>query len=45
MAKKILLLAILIALGLCLASCQTVAGFGGDIKWTAETTADLLEGQ
>ena len=45
MAKKILLLAILIALGLYLAGCQTVAGLGGDIKWTAETTADLIEGQ
>ena len=45
MAKKILLLAILIALGLYLAGCQTVAGLGGDIKWTAEATADLIEGQ
>ena len=44
MIKKAFLFAILVALCLWLASCQTVAGVGGDIKWSAEATADMLEG-
>ena len=45
MIKKVLLLVALIVLGFSLISCQTVEGLGGDIKWTAEATADLLEGE
>ena len=45
MIKKTLLLAALIIIGIYLTGCQTVAGLGGDIKWTAEATAGLLEGQ
>ena len=45
MIKKTLLLVALIALGFYLAGCQTVSGIGGDIQWTADATADLIEGQ
>lgn len=45
MVKKIVLLVMLTILSLSLMSCQTVSGLGGDIKWTAEATADLLEGE
>ena len=45
MAKKMLLLALLCIVALYAVGCQTVAGVGGDIKWTAEATADLLEGE
>jgi predicted small secreted protein len=44
MLKKLLLIALLVVLSVSLIGCQTVAGVGGDIKWTADTTADLLEG-
>jgi len=44
MVKKILLLAILLILCYCLVGCQTVQGVGGDIQWTGEKSAELLEG-
>jgi len=44
MIKKVLLVIVLVAWALSLVGCQTVAGLGGDIKWTAETTADMLQG-
>jgi len=43
MIKKVLLAAVLFVLCFTLIGCQTVAGLGGDIKWTAESTAELLE--
>jgi len=43
MVKKILLLAALIVVMFSLISCQTVQGIGGDIKWTGEKCAELLE--
>ncbi len=43
MVKKILLLAALIVVMFSLISCQTVQGIGGDIKWTGEKGAELLE--
>ncbi len=45
MVKKMLLLALLCILILSSAGCQTVAGIGGDIQWTADATSDLLEGE
>ena len=45
MTKKILLLVILAVLSLSLIGCQTVAGVGKDITWTAEATAELMEGE
>jgi len=44
MVKKIVLAALLAILAVCLLGCQTVQGFGGDIQWTAEQTATLMEG-
>jgi predicted small secreted protein len=44
MLKKLLLIALLAVLTVSLIGCQTVAGFGEDIKWTADATADLMEG-
>ena len=44
MVKKVVLLVALIVLSLSLIGCQTVAGVGGDIKWSAEAAADILEG-
>ncbi len=44
MVKKVLLIIVLIVLSLALVNCQTVQGLGGDIQWTAEKTAELLEG-
>ena len=43
MVKKILLLVVLIVMMFSLISCQTVQGIGGDIKWTGEKGAELLE--
>ena len=43
MAKRILLVAALIALLFTLVGCQTVQGLGGDIKWTGEKGAEVLE--
>jgi predicted small secreted protein len=45
MIKKVLLVLVLIVLFLALVNCQTVQGLGGDIQWTGEKTAELLEGQ
>ena len=43
MVKKILLLVVLIVVMFSLISCQTVQGIGGDIKWTGEKGAEILE--
>jgi len=43
MVKKILLFVVLIVVMFSLISCQTVQGIGGDIKWTGEKGAELLE--
>jgi predicted small secreted protein len=43
MAKKLLLLAALIIVIFVAVGCQTVQGLGGDIKWTGEKSAELLE--
>ena len=45
MVKKALLVVALIVVMFSLISCQTVAGLGGDIKLTADSTADLMEGE
>lgn len=44
MLKKLLLILLLAVLSVSLISCQTVSGIGGDIKWTADATSNLLEG-
>jgi predicted small secreted protein len=44
MIKKMILVAVLIAAIFALVGCQTVAGVGGDIKWTADSCANLLGG-
>jgi predicted small secreted protein len=44
MIKKIILIALLVVLSFSLISCQTVAGVGGDIKWSAEKSAEIIEG-
>ncbi|MHC4068746.1 MAG: entericidin A/B family lipoprotein [Planctomycetota bacterium] len=43
MAKRILLVVALIVLLFTLVGCQTVQGLGGDIKWTGEKGAEVLE--
>jgi len=43
MIKKVLLVLALIVLVFSLISCQTVQGIGGDIKWTGEKGAEILE--
>jgi len=43
MVKKVLLVVALIVLMLSLISCQTIQGVGGDIEWTGEKGAELLE--
>ena len=43
MIKKILLVVALVVAMFSLISCQTVQGIGGDIKWTGEKGAELLE--
>ncbi len=45
MAKKLLLVVALVVVSILLVGCQTVAGLGSDITWTAETTADMIEGE
>lgn len=45
MIKKLVLLFILVVLSVSLIGCQTVQGLGGDIQWTGEQTAALLEGR
>ncbi len=44
MFRKIILIGFLVVAVLWLAGCQTVAGVGGDLKWSAESTANLLSG-
>ena len=43
MAKRMLLVVALIVLLFTLVGCQTVQGLGGDIKWTGENGAEVLE--
>jgi predicted small secreted protein len=43
MVKKALLLVALIIMVFWLVGCQTVQGLGGDIKWTGEKGAEILE--
>jgi predicted small secreted protein len=43
MAKRMLLVVALIVLLFTLVGCQTVQGLGGDIKWTGEKGAEILE--
>lgn len=43
MAKRMLLVVALIVLLFTLVGCQTVQGLGGDIKWTGEKGAEVLE--
>jgi predicted small secreted protein len=45
MIRKLVLILVLIMMVFWFSGCQTMAGLGGDIKWSAETTSDLLEGQ
>lgn len=45
MIRKVLLLVALIVLVFSFIGCQTVQGIGGDIKWTGEKGAEILEGQ
>ncbi len=44
MIKKMILAAVLITVLFVMAGCQTVAGMGGDIKWTADSCAHLFDG-
>lgn len=43
MLKRVLLLAALVVFLFTLLGCQTVQGFGEDIKWTGEKGAEILE--
>ncbi len=45
MFKKVILVLVLAGCCMLLVSCQTVSGIGKDITWSAEATADLLEGE
>ena len=45
MVKKVLLGFALIVVVFSLMGCQTVQGLGGDIQWTGEKTAEMLEGE
>jgi predicted small secreted protein len=44
MFRKLLLIILLAILLLALTGCQTVQGVGGDIKWTGQKSAEVLEG-
>jgi predicted small secreted protein len=44
MLKKILLIILLALFLLVMSNCQTVQGFGRDIEWTSQKSAELLEG-
>ena len=44
MFRKVLLVLALIVLSFSLIGCQTVQGVGGDITWTGEKVAEILEG-
>ena len=43
MIKKAFFILVLVVLISLLIGCQTVQGLGGDIKWTGEKGAELLE--
>ncbi len=43
MVRKMLLIAALVVVVFSLAGCQTVQGIGGDIKWTGEKGAEILD--
>ena len=45
MIKKLLLIIVLIAMAISIIGCQTVQGVGGDIKWTGQKSAEILEGK
>jgi predicted small secreted protein len=45
MIKKLLLIIVLIAMAFSIIGCQTVQGVGGDIKWTGQKSAEILEGK
>jgi len=36
MAKKVIVIVLLVVMAVCFAGCQTMKGLGGDIKWTGE---------
>jgi predicted small secreted protein len=42
MARKVLLLVILIVTVFAIIGCQTVQGIGEDIKWTGEKGAEVV---
>ena len=44
MIKRAFLIIVLIVLMYSLTGCQTIAGVGADIKWSAEAAAELMEG-
>jgi predicted small secreted protein len=44
MFRKLLLIILLAFLLLLLTNCQTVQGIGGDIKWTGQKSAEVIEG-
>ena len=43
MAKKTLVVIVLIILSLSLLGCQTVQGIGKDITWSGEKGAEIME--
>lgn len=43
MIRKVLLVVVLVIMISSSIGCQTVQGLGGDIKWTGEKAAELLE--
>ena len=43
MFRKLLLIILLLFFLLFLTNCQTVQGIGGDIKWTGQKSAHILE--
>ena|GEM_PF-1279643 len=45
MVRKLILVLAMLGLLAALTGCQTVAGLGRDITWTAEASADWLESQ
>ena len=44
MIKRAFLVIALIVLMYSLTGCQTIAGIGADIKWSAEAAAEAMEG-
>ena len=44
MVRKIFLTVALAVVAFFFVGCQTVQGIGGDIKWTGEKCAEILEG-